>query len=131
MAERGIRGELAARVIAAHSFGLCLAGVADTIGTTAGFDIWGAGLGLWLGLVLSLPWMVILGLVIWLRGTMIEDHPFLFVTFGPMFVIGSWALLGTTFIREVAISSVSASLFYLVLTFGLRLLSATWRKRVR
>lgn len=119
------------RVIAAHGFGLCVAGVTDTIGTTAGFNIGGAGLGLWLGGVLSIPWMAILGGVIWFRGTMIEDHPFLFATFGPAFVIGSWALLGAAFIREVAISSVSSSVLYLVVYFGLRLLNATRQRRSR
>ncbi|MBY8826821.1 hypothetical protein [Hephaestia mangrovi] len=119
------------RVIAAHAFGLSIAGIADTIGTTAGFNIGGAWLGLWLGGVLSIPWMLILGAIIWFRGRVIEDHPFLFAVLGPPLVIGSWALLGETFIREVAISSVSSSLFYLALFYGMRLLTAARQKRFR
>jgi hypothetical protein len=52
--EAGI-GKVAGRVLAAHVFGLCITGIAGTIGTTAGFSIAGASLGLWLGGILSVP----------------------------------------------------------------------------
>ena len=119
-----MRGTIAIRVLIAHVCGLGVSGISDTIGTTSGFSIAGAGLGLFLGGLLSVPWMIALGVLIWFQGRTIETHPVIFAVFGPALVCGSWALLAGGFFREVATSSVASSLSYLLLVFGARLLNA-------
>ncbi len=119
-----VRGNIAIRVLISHVCGLCVSGISDTIGTTSGFSIEGAGLGLFLGGLLSLPWLIALGALIWFQSRTIETHPVIFAVFGPAVVSGSWALLAGGFFREVAISSVASSLIYLLLVLGARLLNA-------
>ncbi len=121
------------RIIVAHVFGLCVTGISDTIGTTSGFSIGGAGIGLFLGGILSTPWMAALGLLIWFKSAPIEGHPIKFAIAGPALVIGSWALLSGSggFLQEVAISAISSSLLYLTLVFAPHLLRAGCRARLR
>lgn len=114
MAVMGSRGRVTKRVLAAHAFGLCITGIAGTIGTSEGFSFDGAGLGLSLGGLLSLPWMAALGIAIWWRGRQIDRHPIAFATIGPVIVGVSWGLVtGAFFEKAVVISSVASSAFYL------------------
>ena len=120
MAVNGSRSRVAKRVLAAHAFGLCITGIAGTVGTSEGFSFDGAGLGLWLGGFLSLPWMVALGIAIWWRGRKFDRHPVAFATIGPVLVIVSWGLVtGAFFEKAVVISSVASSAFYLT-TIGVQ-----------
>lgn len=111
--------KIAGRVVIAHAAGLWTAGMVGTIGTTAGFSIAGGGLGLFLGGILSIPWIVALAAIIWFYGSWIDKHPFLFAFIGPMAVCGSYALLGGAFLDAVAVSSITSSACYLALVvFG-------------
>lgn len=103
------------RVVIAHAVGLSAAGMADTVGTTAGFSVGGAGLGLFLGGLLSLPWIAALAALIWYYASWIERHTVLFAVAGPMIVCGTYALLARAFLEEVAFSSVAASITYMLL----------------
>jgi len=124
------RGRVAGRVFAAHVFGLSITGIAGTIGTTAGFSIEGAGLGLWLGGLLSVPWVVVVGLLVWWRGGLIDRHPFAFATIGPVVVIASWGVVtGATFEKTVVISAVASSIFYLCAIGAEHWLSSRHRMR--
>ncbi len=95
-----------------------------TIGTTAGFSVGGGGLGLFLGGLLSIPWMAVLATVIWFYGGWIKRHPFLFALIGPIVVCASYALLAGAFLDAVAVSSVTSSVCYLLLVLWSRLRSA-------
>lgn len=110
----GSRRIVAKRVALAHTFGLCITGIVGTIGTSAGVSFDGVGLGLYLGGLLSLPWMAVLGFVIWFRGRQIDRHPLAFAIIGPVVVGASWGLVtGAYFDKAVVISSVASSAFYL------------------
>ncbi len=109
------RSALAGYVTVAHAIGLWTAGMAGSIGTTAGFSVAAGGLGLFLGGILSLPWIAALAAVIWFYGGWIERHPFLFALIGPAIVCGTYALLGGAWLDAVAISSITSSACYLLL----------------
>ena len=94
-----------------------------SIGTTAGFSFLAGGLGLYLGGLMSIPWMVALIALIWFYDGLIERHLFAFVLIGPVFVCGTYALLGGAWLDAVAISSVASSVCYLLLTL--------WSRRAR
>jgi hypothetical protein len=110
------RRAITIHVVVAHAVGLWTAGMVSTIGTTAGFSVAGGGLGLFLGGLLSLPWMMGVAAVVWLYGGWIERHPLVFALTGPVVVCGSWALLAGAFLDAVALSSITSSIFYLLLT---------------
>lgn len=97
------------------------AGMAGTIGTTTGFSVAGGGLGLSLGGLISLPWIVALAVVIWRFGGWIALHPIQFAVVGPVVVVASYAIFAGAFLDAVAISCVASSLCYLVLTSWRRL----------
>ena len=118
------RSKIAGRVVIAHALGLWVAGMVGTIGTTAGFRFSGGGLGLFLGGVMSLPWMAGLGVLIWFCSDWIERHPFIFALIGPLVVCASYALFVGAFLDATAISSVTSSLCYLLLVLWSRLRSA-------
>jgi hypothetical protein len=108
---------MSGRILTAHVIGLSVTGMAGTVGTTAGFSPGGAFLGLFLGGVVSLPWMIILVVVIWFRGAWLEHHPFAFAICGPLLVLASWfALSGRAFLEAVAISCITSSVVVLLLT---------------
>ncbi len=118
------RSRMVGRVLPAHAVGLSVTGMAGTIGTAAGFSPGGAFLGLFLGGVISVPWMIALAVVIWFRGAWLEQHPFVFAAGGPLLVMASWfALSGTLLLEFVAISCVTSSVVVLLLTL--------WSGRVR
>lgn len=117
------RASVARRVIIAHAVGLSVTGMAGTIGTTAGFSVGGAGVGLFLGGLLSLPWIAALAAFIWYFGSCIERHAVLFAVAGPMIVCGTYALLAGAFLEKVAVSSVAASATYLLLALWSRVRS--------
>ena len=124
----GSRRRVAKRVALAHAFGLCVTGIVGTIGTTAGLSFDGAGLGLYLGGLLSLPWMAALGVLIWFRGRQIDRHPIAFAIVGPVVVGASWGLLtGAIFEEAVVISSVASSAFYLTAIAAQPLFPTLWR----
>lgn len=116
MDKPGSRGSILGRIGLAHAVGLWVAGMAGTIGTTSGFSFAGGGLGLFLGGILSLPWIIALVAVVWFWGGWIERHPFAFVLIGLVVVCGTYALLAGGFFDAVAISSVTSSLAYVLLT---------------
>lgn len=94
-----------------------------TIGTTAGLSVIGGGLYLFLGGIVSIPWMTALATVIWFRGGWIERHPFIFAFTGPIIVCGTYTWLAGAFLDAVAISCVTSSAFYLLLV-----LWGNWRR---
>ncbi|MCE7797571.1 hypothetical protein LWE61_13550 [Sphingobium sufflavum] len=102
------------RVAAAHIFGLSVTGSYGTIGTTAGFNvITGSFLGIFLGGLLSVPWIIALSILIWFRASWIERHPLIFSIIGPPLIIASYALLGGAFLDAITLATISASIFYL------------------
>lgn len=125
------RGDVASRVLVAHAFGLCVTSIVVTFRTTSGFSFAGAAFSLFIGGLLSIPWMIVLAALIWFRGEMIAKHSILFAVFGPALVSGSWVLLTGGFSSEVAISSVASSLLYLMLVLCGYLLNANRRKGCR
>jgi hypothetical protein len=122
------RSTTAGKVIVAHAVGLWASGMASTIGTTAGFSVAGGGLGLFLGGILSIPWMIALAILIWFYGGWIDRHPVLFAIVGPVVVCGSYALLAGAFLDAVAVSSVTSSIWYLLLTMWMRFRRAAQAK---
>ena len=113
------------RVFVAHVIGLWIVGVLGTIGTTAGFSLSGGGLGLFLGGILSLPWLAVLLVVIHFYGGWIERHPVAFALTGPPLVDASYAVSFGGFLDAGAIASASASAFFLLLTWlGTRAMQA-------
>lgn len=133
MTEGGSLGNVTTRVVISHAVGLCLAGITDTMGTTAGVSLGGAGFGLCFGGLLSAPWIGALGLLIWFKGLAIDAHPIAFAALGPVLVVGSYVLLlgSGGFEREVATSSISSSIVYLALVFANRFLADRRRARSR
>lgn len=131
----GSRGRVAKRVLAAHAFGLCMTGIAGTIGTSEGFGIDGAGVGMYLGGLLSLPLLVALGAVIWWRGRQLDRHPVAFTIIGPVVVCASWGLVaGAFFEKAVVISTVASSIFYLCsigAAFALSGLRRVWSNQTK
>ena len=108
------RSLIALRVLFCHAIGLWTAGIIGSIGTTAGFSFSSGGLGLLLGGILSLPWMLAVAIAIWFNAAWIERHPFAFIATGMAVVCGSYALLGGAWLDAVAISSGTSSLCYLL-----------------
>lgn len=110
----GSRRAVAKRVVLAHIFGLCVTGIVGTIGTSEGLSFDGVVSVLYLGGLLSLPWVAVLGLLIWFRGQQIDRHPIAFAIIGPVVVGASWGIVTGAFFEEaVVISSVASSVFYL------------------
>jgi len=122
------RTKIASRVVIAHAAGLWTAGMVGTIGTTAGFSVAGGGLGLFLGGILSIPWIAALAAIIWFYGGWIEKHPFLFAVIGPVVVCGSYALLAGAFLDAVAASSITSGASYLALVLWGNFRSAKAKK---
>lgn len=116
------------KVIIAHAMGLCASGMASTIGTTAGFSVAGGGLGLFLGGILSIPWMLALAIFIWFYGGWIDRHPVLFAVVGPVVVCGTYALLAGAFLDAVAVSSVTSSICFLLISIWTRFRRAAHAK---
>jgi hypothetical protein len=112
-----IKRQISKHILCAHNIGLCVVGIASTIGTTAGFSISGAWISVVAGGVLSIPWLFVLAAVIWLRGDMINDHPIKFAILGPLAVVRSYALFGGGLLKDVALSSISSSILYFILVF--------------
>jgi len=109
------RSRVAGRVVIAHAVGLWTAGMVGTIGTTAGFSVLGGGIGLYLGGILSIPWISALAAAIWFYGKWIDKHPYVFALAGPVITCGSYAVLAGAFLDAVAVSSVTSSACYLAL----------------
>ncbi len=124
MQEPSSRSIVARRVVIAHLVGLWTTGMVGTIGTTAGFSVGGGGLGLFLGGLLSLPWMIALAIVIRFDGGWIERHPFLFAVIGPVVVCASYALLAGAFLDAAAVSTTTSSVCYSLLVLWSRFRSA-------
>jgi hypothetical protein len=104
------------RIIGAHILGLYGVGVLGTIGTSAGFDIFGGWLGVWLGGIVSVPLIVPVLLLAAHFATIVDRHPVWFATCGP-FVVGSIVALGLDVQAGgiVAASGGISSLFYLMM----------------
>lgn len=111
------RSKIFGRILVAHAVGLWVAGMEGSIGTTAGFDFFSGALGLFLGGVISIPWIAVLAATIWFQGGVIERHPLLFAIIGPITVCTSYAMLASPFLDAVAISCVTSSLCYLGLVY--------------
>jgi hypothetical protein len=109
------RSKLIGHILLAHACGLAICGMCLTIGTTAGFSISGAGLGIFLGGLASIPWIVGLMAAVWFYGGLIEQHPFYFALLGPLIVTGTYALSLGGFWESVAISTTASSGAYLAL----------------
>lgn len=96
--------------------------MALTIDTTAGFNVMGGLLGLLLGGIWSVPWVIALTGLIWLYGEWIERHSLVFAMSGPPIVCAISALIGPPFfLKFVAISCVASSVAYLVLSHWRRM----------
>lgn len=117
------RSELMSTILIAHAVGLFAAGVAGTIGTTSGLSFSGGGLGLLVGGMLSIPWLVVIGVFVWFQGGLIERNTIGFAVLGPILVCGTYAYFMEVFWQATAISSVVSSAVYLPL--------ALWQKRRR
>ena len=114
----GSRATIFGRVAIAHVLGLWATGMMGTIQSTAGFSIGeGAFIGIFLGGLLSLPWIIGLAGFIWFYGGLIERHPFAFAVIGPLVVCGTWAVTFGGMLEAVAISTVVSSFCYFLLTF--------------
>lgn len=122
------RSTTAGKVIIAHAMGLWASGMASTIGTTAGFTVAGGGLGLFLGGILSIPWMLAIAILIWFYGGWIDRHPVLFAVVGPVVVCGTYALLAGAFLDAVAVSSVTSSICFLLIAMWTRFRRAAQAK---
>lgn len=114
------RSTIAGKVVIAHAIGLWASGMAGSIGTTAGFSFSAGGLGLFLGGILSIPWMVALAVFIWFRGGWIERHPVVFAVVGPIIVCGTYASPTGAFLDAVAVSSLTSAICYLLIALWLR-----------
>ena len=119
------RSTISRRVVIAHALGLWTSDMLGTIGTTAGFSVGGGWLGLFLGGLISLPWLAALATVIWFYSDWIERHPFVFALIGPLVVCASYALLAGAFSDATAVSSVTSTICYLLLVLWKRLRSPT------
>jgi hypothetical protein len=72
--------------------------------------------------------MLTLAILIWFYGGWIDRHPVLFAIAGPVVVCGSYALLAGAFLDAVAVSSVTSSICYLLLTMWTRFRRAAQAK---
>jgi len=112
----GVRRAFAFRAGLSHLFGLSIADLYDTIGTTAGFGS-GFGVGIFAGGMISIPWFLGLCVVVWLFGEQLERNLLAFCIGGPAVVCALWGLFnGGSLLAAVAISSVAASVAFLGLT---------------
>jgi hypothetical protein len=110
------RGALSVRACTAHFVGLIVVGFYGTVGTSGGFGN-GAWAGTLAGGLISFPWFAALLLVIWFFAQFYHRHVILMCLIGPMVVCGSWWVLdGPELLDAVAISSITASLVFLVMT---------------
>ncbi|WP_144096082.1 hypothetical protein [Croceicoccus sediminis] len=109
------RSLVVGHVLFSHAIGLSVTGMFGTIGTTAGFSVGGAGLGLFLGGIISIPWIAALMAIILFYGRLIERHPFYFAILGPIIVCGTYAATFGAFLDAVVVSSVASSFCYLAL----------------
>jgi hypothetical protein len=116
MKRRSIKSTIAVRVVTSHAVGLWVSGMLGTIESTAGFSVGGGWFGLFIGGLFSLPWMVILAIMIWHYSGWIERHPILFALIGPIAVCASYAVLASAFLFETATSCVVASMCFIILT---------------
>jgi hypothetical protein len=92
-----------------------------TIQSDAGLSIGGgAFIGLFIGGLLSVPWILCLAGIIWFFGAAIARHPVKFAVIGPLLVCASWAITFGGMIEAVAISTTVSSLCYISLTFWRR-----------
>jgi hypothetical protein len=112
-----IRRTISKRLAVAHLVGLWTTGMAGTIGTSAGFSFLGGGWGLFLGGLLSLPWILALFAVVWRWHGWVDRHPVQFALIGPIVVSGSYAAIDGAFLKFVAISCVTSSICYLLLVY--------------
>ena len=115
-----LRARIFGRIAVAHVVGLWTVGMYGTIGTTAGFSVLGGALGLFLGGVLSIPWLVALAAIVWFCAPKLDRHPIIFVLIGPLLVCGSWWVLSGAQLLEVTISSAVSSAVYLGLAMWTR-----------
>lgn len=122
------RTRIGLRVLVAHAVGLWIMGTAGTIGTTAGFDLAGGALGLLLGGILSVPWLVTLAAVIFFAAKWIDRFPWALALAGPPIVCASWFLIGAPFLGGVALSCLTSSVAYLAMTYWGQLAARTARR---
>ena len=108
---------MAFRTTVAHAVGLSAAGMIGTIGTTSGFSVNGAFLGLLFGGILSFPWLIALWICVARYASWMEAHPFGFFVLGPIFVLATWWLVvGEIFLDAVAVSCVTSAVLVLLIT---------------
>ncbi|HUD30329.1 MAG TPA: hypothetical protein VMQ93_15785 [Novosphingobium sp.] len=107
-------------ILIVHAIGLFTTGVADSIQTTAGPSISGGGIGLFLGGIISIPWLVAIAIIVHFYGGLIERHPIAFAIIGPVIVSGTYALSAGVFWQEAAISSVVSTVCYIPFAFWQR-----------
>jgi hypothetical protein len=114
-----MRARMVGRVFFAHAVGLSVVGIA---GTSPEVAFLGLFIGIFMGGILSLPWMIALAILILIRGEWLEQHPVVFAICGPLSVIGSWLVLaGSPWLIPVALSCGISSVLVLTLTL--------WRHR--
>lgn len=108
-----LRGFLATRALVAHVIGLTFTGVVMASGNSTGYA--GAvSLALFLGGLLSLPWMACLGIAIWFWADRIYSHRLAFSIIGPVTTCATWWLVaGEAFLYAVAISAGVSALCFL------------------
>ncbi|EJU13845.1 hypothetical protein LH128_06602 [Sphingomonas sp. LH128] len=71
-----------------------------------------------IGGLLSLPWLIVLGLLIWKAGAWLSEHIIAFCSVGPAVVCGSWLLLfGTPMLDAVGLSCTVSSATVLAMRF--------------
>ena len=115
------RTRIGLRVLVAHAIGLWIIGTVGSISTTAGFDLAGGVVGLLLGGILSVPWLMALATIVFFAAKWIDRFPWALALAGPPIVCASWFLIGAPFLGGVALSCVTSSFAYLALTYWRRL----------
>lgn len=121
MGDPAFRTKILGRVALAHILGLWAAGIMGTIQSDAGLDLGeGAFIGIFLGGLLSVPWLLGLAAIIWFYSDRLERHPILFALLGPLVVCGTWAVTFGAMLEAVALSTAVSSACYLVLVFSAR-----------
>lgn len=100
------------------AFGLMATGVVGTIGTSAGFNPFtGVFLGLFLGGIFSIPFVVVFCGLIWLRAAWVDRHPILFVGGGAVLTCGVIAAALPEILPFAAVGIAVAGVTYLLRSF--------------
>lgn len=108
------RARISARILLAYLAGVIVASLAACwdIGTFKHVDV-----ALFTAGLTSLPWLILLSVIIWFFSEFIDRRPVYLVVLGPIFVVVSWYLIaGLLFLVFVAIACLMASITYFWLT---------------